>query len=231
MCLNSNQLKNIYKLIKKKNIKITSNLVLRVNALFKEFKKRINKKKVYYIEGDYIYGRKKKLFGWRSKIKQYSLTLGAGIHIIDLINWLTNLKPKKVYAVGNKKATKGTVFKKNSIITMLFEYPKNIIVKITANGAAVFDHFHEIKIFSDNQTLVHTRLGSYIFKKEKLKKINSKYPDKQNRKKLIQNFIETLKKKNIKPLISIKEQIDLMTICFAVDKSVKLKRKIKINYL
>ena len=78
---------------------------------------------------------------------------------------------------------------------------------------------------------MHTRLGSYIFKKEKLKKINSKYPDKQNRKKLIQNFIETLKKKNIKPLISIKEQIDLMTICFAVDKSVKLKKKIKINYL
>ena len=55
-------------------------------------------------------GKKKKLFGWRSKIKQYSLTLGAGIHIIDLINWLTNLKPKTVYAVGNKKATKGTVF-------------------------------------------------------------------------------------------------------------------------
>ena len=40
MCLNSNQLKNIYKLIKKKNIKMTSNLVLRVNALFKNFKKK-----------------------------------------------------------------------------------------------------------------------------------------------------------------------------------------------
>tara|TARA_B100001057_G_scaffold158681_1_gene159235 strand:+ start:6646 stop:7626 length:981 start_codon:yes stop_codon:yes gene_type:complete len=231
MCLNLNQLKNIYKLIRVKKIKMTSNLVLRVNSLFKKFKENLNNKRIYYIEGDYLWGRKKKLFGWRSKIKQYSLTLGAGIHIIDLINWLTNLKPKTVYALGNKKATKGTVFKKNSIITMLFEYPKNIIVKITANGAAVFDHFHEIKIFSDNQTLVHSRLGSYIFKKENLKKINSKYPDKQNRKKLIQNFIETLKKKNIKPLISIKEQIDLMTICFAVDKSVKLKKKIKINYL
>ena len=46
--ISSNQLKNIYKLIKKKNIKMTSNLVLRVNALFKNFKK-INKEKVYYI--------------------------------------------------------------------------------------------------------------------------------------------------------------------------------------
>ena len=231
MCLNSNQLKNIYKLIKKKNIKMTSNLVLRVNALFKNFKKRINKEKVYYIEGDYIYGRKKKLFGWRSKIKQYSLTLGAGVHIIDLINWLTDLKPKSVYATGNKKATKGTVFKKNSMIVMMFEYPKDIIVKITANGAAIFDHFHELKIFSDNQTLVNSKLGSYIVKKGKTKKILANYPDKQNTKKLIRNFIETLIKKNIKPIISVKEQVDLMSICFAVDKSVKLNKKIKINYL
>ena len=231
MCLNFNQLKNIYKLIRINKIKMTSNLVLRVNSLFKKFKKNLNINRIYYIEGDYLWGRKEKLFGWRSKIKEYSLTLGAGIHIIDLINWLTNLKPITVYAIGNKKATKETVFKKNSLITMLFEYPKNITVKISANGAAIFDHFHEIKIFSDNQTLVHSRLGSYIFKKENLKKINSKYPDKKNRKKLIHNFIETLIKKNIKPLISIKEQIDLMTICFAVDKSVKLNKKVKIKYL
>ena len=109
--------------------------------------------------------------------------------------------------------------------------PPKIIVKITANGAAIFDHFHELKIFSDNQTLVNSKLGSYIVKKGKTKKILANYPDKQNRKKLIRNFIETLIKKNIKPIISVKEQVDLMSICFAVDKSVKLNKKIKINYL
>ena len=40
-----------------------------------------------------------------------------------------------------------------------------------------------------------------------------------------------IKIKNTKPLISLKEQIDLMTICFAVDKSVNSNKKIKINYL
>ena len=231
MCLNPNQLKNIYKLTKKKKIKMTSNLVLRVNSLFKDFKKKIDNSRIFYIEGDYIWGRKKKLYGWRSKIKQYSLTLVAGIHMIDLVNWLTGLRPKTVYAVGSKKATRGTSFKKNSMIAMIFEYQKNIIVKITANGAATFNHIHEIKVFSDNQTLVNSRLGSYMIKKDKLYKMHSAYPDKQNRKKLIHNFIETLTKKNIKPIISIKEQIDLMTICFAVDKSVALNKKIKINYL
>ena len=128
MCLNQDQLKTIYKLSKKKKIKITSNLVLRTNSLFSKFKRKISNKRVYYIEGDYIWGRKNKLFGWRSKINQYSLTLGAGIHIIDLINWLTGLKPISVYAVGNKKATRITPFRKNSMIAMIFKYPKDIIV-------------------------------------------------------------------------------------------------------
>ena len=232
LCLNSNQLKNIYFLSKKnKDIKITSNLVLRTNSLFKNFKKKISKKKIFYIEGDYIWGRKEKLFGWRSKIKEYSITLGAGIHIIDLINWLTGLKPISVYAVGNNKVTKGTSFKKDSLITMIFNFPYNILVKVSANGAAIYNHYHEIKIFLENKTLINSRMGSYVVTKNKISKVKADYPDKKNRKKLIQNFIDTINTKNTKPLISLKELIDLMTICFAVDKSVKLNKKIKINYL
>ena len=232
MCLSFKELKIIHTLLnKKKNIKIFSNLVLRVNSLFKDFKKKTNIKKIFYIEADYIWGRKKKLFEWRSKIKDYSLTLGAGIHMIDLITWITGLNPSTVYAVGNNKITKNTIFKKNSLITMIFEFPMNILVKITANAVATYDHFHEVKIFSKDSTLVNSRIGAYYIKKNKLMKIKSLYPDKKNRKKLIQNFVDSINQKNIKPLISIKEQIDLMTICFAVEKSIKLKKKIIIKYL
>ncbi len=232
MCLNEKQLKHIKKLLEKnKQVKITSNLVLRVNSLFNNFKNKIKKSKIYYVEGDYIWGRKYKLLDWRSKIKDYSLTLGAGIHMIDLIMWLTNSKPISVYAIGNKTATLGTKFKKESLIVILFKFPKNIIVKITANGGAIFDHFHELKIFSLNKTIVNSRMGSFYQDDKQFKKLNISYPDKKNRKKLIRNFIDSLIEKNIKPLISIKEQIDLMTVCFAVDKSLKLKKEIKITYL
>ena len=234
MCLNQEQLKKIFlKSKQKKNIKMISNLVLRTNSLFNFFKKKIKKEKIYYIEGDYIWGRKKKLFGWRSKIDEYSLTLGAGIHMIDLINWMTGMRPISVYAVGNKKITQNSSFKKNSLITMIFDFPTNILVKITANGAAVYDHFHELKIFSKNHTLVNSRMGSYIAKDNKTIKINKAYPDKKNRKKLIQNFIDVIINKKIKknPFMTFKEQIDLMSICFAVDKSVNMKKKINIKYL
>ncbi len=232
MCLNEKQLKKIHNLCSKnKKIKITSNLVLRVNSLFNNFKNKIKNKKIFYIEGDYIWGRKKKLYGWRSKIKDYSITLGAGIHMIDLIMWLTNSKPISVYAIGNNNATQGTKFKKKSFAAMLFQFPKKIVVKITANGGAVYDHFHEMKIFCSNETYVNSRLGSFYYEKKKFYEIKSLYPDRKNRNKLIRNFIDTVLKPKTKPTITLKEQIDLMSVCFAVDKSLKLNRNIKINYL
>ncbi len=232
MCLNKKQLLEIKKYLdKKKHIKITSNLVLRVNSLFNSFRSKIKNSKIFYIEGDYIWGRKYKLSGWRSKIKDYSLTLGAGIHIIDLIMWLINSKPISVYAVGNKIATTGTKFKKESLVVVLLRFPKNILVKITANGGAVFEHFHELKIFGLNKTIVNSRLGAFCQDNKKYKRLNIPYPDKKNRKTLIRNFIDSLKNKKIRPIISIKEQIDLMTVCFDIDKSLKLKKKIKIKYL
>ena len=119
----SKELKKIYELIKKnKGIKMTSNLVLRVNSLFKNFKKKIIRKKIFYIEADYIWGRYNKLFGWRSKVKEYSLTLGGAIHMIDLVCWLIGSRPIYAKAYGNDKITKKTKFKKKSLIVMVLTF-------------------------------------------------------------------------------------------------------------
>ena len=235
ICLKRNELKNIYNLLKKNpKIKITSNLVLRTNDLFLNFKRNINKQKVLYIEADYIWGRKYKLSGWRSNIKNYSITLGAAIHMFDLIMWFLKLRPISVYAFGSKKGNTGTLYNKNSLVVYILKFPNNIIVKITANAVAVFNHFHEVRVYQQDKTMVNSSLGAFSVSKEKpnkKKKIKQKYPDKKNRKKLIQNFIDILKKKKVKPIITFREQIDLMSVCFAADESLKLGKKIMIRYI
>ena len=64
----------------------------RTSERFLSLKRRIKKNnlgKIYYVEADYNYGRLNKIVkGWRSKIKNYSVTLGGGIHLIDLITFL-----------------------------------------------------------------------------------------------------------------------------------------------
>ena len=235
MCLNIKQLNQIKTLLKKKpKIKIISNLVLRANSLFMGFKKKINIDDIFYIEADYIWGRRQKLFQWRSKIKDYSVTLGAGIHMIDLIMWLLNKKPLYVTSYSNNIVTKKTNFKKKSFLIYIFEFSKNVIVKITANAAGIYNHFHEVKIFEKNKTLINNFLGSYMFKKKGIKtyfkQLNYEYPDKKNRKKIIQYFIDILIDKKSNSIISFKDQYNLMKVCFAADRSMNLKKKIKIKY-
>ena len=81
-------------------------MVLRNHPMFKKVFKLVNSGKIgkiYHIEGEYNYGRFHKLLnGWRGKIPFYSVTLGGGIHIIDLIHWFTKSKFKKVIAISNR---------------------------------------------------------------------------------------------------------------------------------
>jgi predicted dehydrogenase len=234
MCLNIQELKIIKNMLKKKKIKMISNLVLRKNSLFKQLKKIVKNDKIYYIEGDYLWGRKSKLFEWRSKVKNYTSTLGAAIHIFDLILWITGQKPVSVMTFGNNIACNNTVFKKESFLIYILEFKNNLIAKVTANLACSYKHFHEIKIFGEKNTLVHSLPSTYKFTPKKkmniLKKIKNSYPENFNKKKLIQDFIQNVNK-NTASIMSHQDQFDLMSLCFAADKSFKNNKKVKIKYI
>ena len=57
-----------------------------------------------------------------SGTKNYSITLGAGIHMIDLAMWTLGMRPQSVVAYGNNNATKGTKFKKISFAVYLLNF-------------------------------------------------------------------------------------------------------------
>ena len=236
MCLKPTELKKIYNILKKnKKIKIISNLVLRTENIFRKIKKEIDKNKLFYIEADYIWGRLHKLTnGWRSKTKDYSLIHGTAIHMIDLVMWLINDKPINVTAYGNKILTNSTKFKKDSFIICNLEFSKNLLVKITANSTDNYKHMHDLKVFQKDKTIIHTDKGIEIIKKikGKIKKklLKIKYPMKKNRKILIRSFIDFILKGK-KPLVDFREQFDLMSVCFALEKSLKANKKIKVKYL
>tara|TARA_B110000003_G_C16649950_1_gene533739 strand:+ start:1299 stop:2291 length:993 start_codon:yes stop_codon:yes gene_type:complete len=235
ICLTFEQLKSIKKLLDKSKVQITSNLVLRVNSLFKNIHKILKNDKIFYLELDYIWGRRDKFSGWRSQIKDYSFTLGAAVHVFDLLLWFVGKKPISVIAIGNDIITKNTSFKKKSFIVYILKFHNGLIAKISANGCAIYNHLHEVKIFQKNKTIINDINGAkIIFKKNKkifTKKMNFSYPDKQNRKNLIIDFLDSLSKKKYNHIVSKNDIFDAMSICFAADKSLKKNKEIIIKYL
>jgi len=227
--------KNCHIIKKKPKIKFISNLVLRENTLFKKIKDKINIKNIYHIDASYLWGRQEKLFQWRSKTKGYSLTLGAAIHVLDLVCWMLGSVPSAVFTKSTNKLTKNTNFKNFSFASYIFTFPNNIIVSLKADGVCAHPHFHGFKIFQKNHTFISNLNGQFEINKDlrsnyKISKRNYEYPDKRNRKKLIQKFINTILDKT-EPIMSKKSIFDVMTACFYADLSEKKGKELKINYL
>ena len=236
-CQNINQYKILKNLIQKKNIYFSTNFVLRNHPKFLIIKKIIKNNsigKVYHIEGDYNYGRLHKLTkGWRGEIPFYSVTQGGGIHMIDLIIWLTNSYPKKVFAIGNKISTKNSNFKFYDNVTSIIKLSNQITAKINSNFGSVSPHDHQMRIFGTKGSIFLSQNELRVFKSRnpKIKEKITKFKSGKNYKlKIFNKFIESITKRKKFKLISLKEVFASMSTCLYIDKSLKSKKIEKVFY-
>jgi len=237
ICLFLNQLKDIKKKVEINNVNFSCNFVLREYKQFKKIKKIIKKKlgKIYFIEGDYNYGRLEKIEnGWRGQIPYYSVTHGGAIHMIDLILFFLNELPYEVSSMGNRLVVKNKRFKNNDFTISLLKFKSGKIVKISSNFGCMAPHHHSIKVFGSKGTIIHDIRGAILsksrVKEKKLFKFNFQ-TNKNDKANVLKNFVVNIIKKR-KKLINdnFKRIINCMLISIAIEKSIKCNKKIKINY-
>lgn len=234
LCLNQIELQKIIKeLKKKKNLGFVSNFVLRREPIFIFLKKIFNKKNFNFAELDYIWGRPHKLKDWRTNNKDYNIVLGAGVHIIDIVNWITGDLPYEVTGIGQICNRKKYNKLKYTNCSFFLNYKKGYFIKISINATSPHPHFHNIKFFSESLTILNEISGikkiKFRGKKTLIERIDKIYPDKKMRKKQIQNFLMNLKNKK-NNLINFKETINCMSIAFAANKAITTNKKVKIKY-
>ena len=238
ICLFLNELKKISKALRKNpTIKLSSNLILRGSPQFKKIKSLVNKKKlgkIYYLEADYNYGRLHKILdGWRNKIPYYSVNSGGAVHMVDQIIWMIGELPYQVKAESNKIVTRNTKFRFNDFSVALLKFKSGKIAKISSNFGCVTPHHHSLKIFGSKATISHSYKGAeYYTSRDKRKKIQIfKLNFKKNEKnEILKNFVNNILKENKKNLIKFNEIINAMLICFAIEKSSKTNKKVRIDY-
>jgi predicted dehydrogenase len=119
------------------DLRLSSNTILRLSPRFQSLREDIRAGRMgrlFSIEGEYRYGRLWKLTeGWRGRSPRYSVVLGGGIHIADLLLWLTAQRVREVYAVGNGIASAGSGFHGRDLVVALLSFADGLVGKLSAN--------------------------------------------------------------------------------------------------
>lgn len=239
LCRSLEEINKIFKLIKKNNFKnlLYSNLVLRNAEIFKNILKKIHRGEfgeIYYFEGDYLYGRINKITdGWRGRDKSYSVMLGGGIHMVDLmISFLQSL-PTYVSSSGNKIVTKKKKLKFYDFVQSTYIFDNGAIGKITANFGCVHNHQHVIKVFGTKKSFIFDDKGARIFAKRdpyQSKKIKTKKKIYDGKACLLPKFFEKISYRKSYSNDVINE-LNLISACVFSDQSILKKKKVKIKYI
>ena len=143
--------------------RLASNLVLRAAPLYGWLRSAIAGRElgdIYAFDGEYLYGRLEKLAeGWRADVRGYSVMQGGGVHLVDLMLWLTGQKPQVVMAMGNAICTAGTRFAGDDYVAATFQFPSGLVGRVTGNFGCVHRHHHIVRVFGTKATFVYDDQG------------------------------------------------------------------------
>ncbi len=237
LCLLRSEYSDIEKcLLANEDLYLSSNLILRKTPRFIELKKRIDSGQMgipYLYEANYDYGRIEKILdGWRGHIDFYSVMHGGGIHLIDLMLWLSNSKIISVKALSTKISTASSNFRYPDCISASLEFENKAIGHVTANFSSITEHGHRLVVNGVKGTFNHGPLGAAYFwgtdKNPKTELINDTYPG-TRKSDLIDNFIDSILVGE-KPAISSKEVMAAMNVSLAIEESLKTGKNVSIRY-
>ena len=237
LCQSRQEMSSIRRLlVDQPSLKLSSNLKLRTSPRFVEVREMIANQafgQIYYLEADYNYGRFSKLTdGWRGKQKFYSVVYGGGIHVVDLLMWLTNDRVNKVSAFGNDISTSDSEFRHNDMVVSTLSFESGIIGKVAINFGCVFPHFHKLSVYGTNATF-ENRLGEGLIYKSREMNVdptilNTPYPGTENHS-LITSFLDSILGIGL-AIVDERVVFDSMSVCLAIEQAVNDSKIVTVEY-
>lgn len=238
LCLHPKEAEHIRSFLRKDpSLKLSSNLILRRSPRFQKLKEMIDSGKfgeLFYVEGDYHYGRLHKITeGWRGDLDFYSVVYGGGVHMVDLLLWLTGETIEEVTAYGNQIASKGSKFRYNDCVASLLKFRSGLIGKVTVDFGGVLPHFHALNLYGTQATFMNDFDQGRFFDsrdpKASFQAIREAYPG-VKKGDLLYRFIDSIVKGS-EPDVSTEDVFRAMSVCFAVEESVKQNTPVKVHYI
>jgi predicted dehydrogenase len=226
ICLRLEEFRDVRRRLKASGLSLSSNLILRASPRFLELRRRIREGafgELYQLEADYNYGRIHKIIsGWRGRIPDYSVVLGGGVHVVDLLLWLAGKRVVEVAAFGNDISTRGTTFRSADAVLAILRFEDRSMAKVTANFGCVFPHFHRVLVYGTKATFENGADAGLVWhsreKDAAPERMTEAYPGAQKGA-LIPSFVEKILR-GTPAAVTEDDVMRTMEVCFAIDRAV-----------
>ncbi len=237
LCTRAEELADIMEALDRNpGVRLSSNTILRKSPRFMQLRQEITAGKlgrIYYAEADYNYGRLEKLHsGWRGRIPEYSVMVGGGVHMVDLLIWLVGRRVVEVHAMGNRICSEGSPFHGMDMALATLRFENDVIAKVTANFGCVYPHFHRVSLYGTESTFENRMDDAIVYRSRDPGtppvRVGTPYPG-VDKGALIPGFIDTV-------LGSGESDVDesavfeTMSTCFAIDRSLQEGRPVRVTH-
>ena len=225
--------------------KISSNLILRQSPRFIALRDMVQNGEfgdLVYLEGDYLHNVLWKILDdWRGRMDFYCVTYGGGIHLIDLMRWISGDEVIEVTGMAAKKVTAGTSFRYPDTIANLLRLESGALAKTATTFGAARHKFHALNLYGTKKSfengVPHGRLftgnkrfGADPFLEEEVMEepFTVPYPAVEKGD-LLPDFIRAIQE-NRDPNVKAQDIFRVMEICFACWESVENQRSLPVTY-
>jgi predicted dehydrogenase len=217
---------------------LASNLVLRSAPLYRwmrEARQGGELGRVYAFDGDYLYGRLHKITdGWRSGVDDYSVMLGGGVHLVDLMLWICGERPVAVTAQGNRISTEDTEFRYLDFVAATFEFESGLVGRITANFGSVLPHQHVVRLFGTDACVLYDDRGPRISRSREAgyeAEAIELDPLPSAKGALIPDFVGSIQRGRQDGRDHSAHEFDVISVCVAADRAVTTEERFEIEYV
>lgn len=237
VCQSREQLAHIRGILEKNpGLLISSNLILRMSPRFRQVREMIRDGemgRIYYLEGDYNYGRLHKITdGWRGKLDHYSVTCGGGIHLVDLLLWFLGERPEEVVSMGNGICSRGTGFQYEDFVVSLLRFPSGAVAKVASNFGCVYPHFHRLSVYGTDATFENRTPDGLFYRSRDSsppKAVTAAYPG-YHKADLIPSFVDSILD-GTPAEVGTEDVFDTLSVCFAIDQALQTGRPTRVDYI
>lgn len=217
--------------------RLSSNLILRRSRRFMAVRRLVGEGRLgdlYHLEADYNYGRIEKITGgWRGSIPYYSVVLGGGVHMIDLMLWFSGSDVTEVCAYGNRIATRGTGFAHDDCVTAILRFRDGATGKMSANFGCVHPHFHQVSLYGTKATFQNTLDGGRLLTDRApgaaYEPVPEPYPGCQKGE-LLGEFLDGIREGR-EGGVAAGDVFRTLSVCFAIEESARKGTPVAVEYL